>query len=138
MEARSRGYGVTLVHVGAALVLAVAGVIGVRMSGGEVGLGIVSFYLLVGLLVAVVPPLVIARKLTHPMRELEGAMSATRVDGDLARSVAATRDGMVGPAATAYNELITSFRSIVSRILFTSEQVAKMADRLIVEAKATD
>jgi methyl-accepting chemotaxis protein len=72
------------------------------------------------------------------MRELEGAMSATRVDGDLARSVAVSTDGIVGPAATAYNELITSFRSIVSRILFTSEQVAHMADRLIVDAKATD
>jgi methyl-accepting chemotaxis protein len=138
MESRSRGYGATLVHVGAALVLAVAGMAGARMSGGEIGLGVVSFYLLVGLLVAVVPPLVIARRLTRPMRELEEAMGATRVDGDLARSVAASSDGIVGPAATAYNELIASFRSIVSRILFTSEQVAKAADRLIVDAKATD
>ncbi|MBI5784231.1 MAG: methyl-accepting chemotaxis protein [Rhodocyclales bacterium] len=138
METKSRGYGVTLVHGAAGLVLAGAGIGGVRLAGGEVGPGIASFYVLMALLVAVVPPLVIARRLTRPMRELEAAMGATRDDGDLARSVAASRDGIVGPAAKAYNELITSFRSIVSRILFTSEQVAHMADRLIVDAKATD
>jgi len=138
MAAKSQGYGGTLVHIGAGLVLAIAGIVGVRMAGGEVGLGVASFYLLIGLLVAVMPPLVIARRLTRPMRELESAMGATRIDGDLARSVAPASDGIVGPAATAYNELITSFRSIVSRILFTSEQVAHMADRLIVDARATD
>jgi methyl-accepting chemotaxis protein len=138
MEARSRGFGVTLVHVGSGLILAIAGMIGVRLAGGEIGLGVASFYLLIGLLVAVVPPLVIASRLTRPMRELESAMGATRVDGDLARSVAPSGDAIVGPAATAYNELIASFRSIVSRILFTSEQVAHAADRLIVDAKATD
>ena len=138
MEARSRGYGGTLVHIGAGLVLAVAGIGGVRLAGGEIGLGVASFYLLIGLLVAVMPPLVIARRLTRPMRELESAMGTTRIDGDLARRVEPAADGIVGPAATAYNELISSFRSIVSRILFTSEQVAHMAERLIVDAKATD
>ncbi|MBI5275157.1 MAG: methyl-accepting chemotaxis protein [Burkholderiales bacterium] len=138
MEAKGSGYGVTLVHIAAGLVLAGAGIGGVSMAGGEIGAGVVSFYVLVGLLVAVMPPLVIARRLTQPMRELEAAMAATRVDGDLARSVVASGDGIVGPAAKAYNDLITSFRSIVSRILFTSEQVAHMADRLIVDAKATD
>jgi methyl-accepting chemotaxis protein len=138
MEAKGSGYGVTLVHIAAGLALAGAGIGGVSMAGGEIGVGVVSFYVLVGLLVAVMPPLVIARRLTQPMRELEAAMAATRVDGDLARSVVASGDGIVGPAAKAYNDLITSFRSIVSRILFTSEQVAHMADRLIVDAKATD
>jgi methyl-accepting chemotaxis protein len=138
METKSRGYGATLVHIAAAVFLAGAGIGGVKMAGGEVGLGVASFYVLVALLVAVLPPLVIARRLTGPMRELEKAMGATRDDGDLARTVEASGDGIVGPAAKAYNELITSFRSIISRILFTSEQVAHTADRLIVDAKATD
>jgi methyl-accepting chemotaxis protein len=138
METRSRGFGVTLVHIGAGLVLALAGLAGVSMAGGEVGIGVAAFYLVLGLLVAVVPPLIIAVRVTRPMRELEDAMAAARVEGDLARGVSVSSGGMVGPAAMAYNELIASFRSIVSRIVFTSEQVANMADRLIVDAKATD
>jgi methyl-accepting chemotaxis protein len=138
MEQKSSGYAVTLVHVGAGLLLALVGVAGVRMAGGEVSFGIGLFYLFFGLLVAVVPPIFIARRLTRPLRDLEEAMNSTRVDGDLGRQAEASGDHVVGPAATAYNQLITSFRSIVSRILFTSEQVEHMADRLIVDAKATD
>jgi methyl-accepting chemotaxis protein len=121
----------------AGLVLAGAGIGGVYWSGGAVGAGILLFYGILGIVVAVVPGILLSRSIIGPLGTLEEAMASSRNDGDLSRRVQVAEGSSVAPAARAYNDLLASFRSITSRIIFNAHQLAEAAERLIRDAEAT-
>ncbi|HEX8987336.1 MAG TPA: methyl-accepting chemotaxis protein [Rhodocyclaceae bacterium] len=126
-----------LAHGVAGLLVAGAGLAGVYLAGATPGLGIVLFYLALGIAVATVPAMIVGASLAGPLERLRDAIAATRSDGDLSRRAEVPAGSGIAPAADAYNELIASFQGIVTRIVFTAQQVAEAADKLIVEAKDT-
>ncbi|MDX9993793.1 MAG: methyl-accepting chemotaxis protein [Rhodocyclaceae bacterium] len=126
-----------LIHGGAGLAVAAAGLGGVYLAGASATPGIVIFYVVLGSLVAIIPGLIVRAHLGRPLDTMREAISATRNDGDLTRSVDVPPGGAVGPVATAYNQLLSTFHGITTRIVFNSEQVAGMADKLIREAENT-
>lgn len=126
-----------LIHGMAGLAVAAAGVAGVYVAGANATPEVVIFYLVLGALVAIVPSLIVSAHLGRPLESMRESISATRSDGDLTRLVKVPAGGAVGPVATAYNELLTTFHSITTRIVFNSEQVAGMAEKLIREAENT-
>jgi len=126
-----------IAHVLAGLVLAAAGIAGVYWAGAAPSVGLVVFYLAIGLIVATVPAVVVGRSVAAPLEELRQTIASTRCDGDLSRRARVSAGSGIGPTAQAYNELIASFQGIATRVVFNSQQVAEAADKLIAEAKVT-
>ncbi|MDD5247913.1 MAG: methyl-accepting chemotaxis protein [Rhodocyclaceae bacterium] len=126
-----------MAHGLAGLVLAGAGIGGVYLAGATPSLGVVAFYLVVGLAVGLIPALVVAHSLATPLEQLRQTIALTRNDGDLSRRAVVPPGSGIAATAQAYNELIASFQGIATRIIFTAQQVAEAADKLIVEAKFT-
>jgi len=127
---------VRIVHGLAGLLIAAAGVGGVVMSGGEVGAGVVAFFVVVGLVVGVLPSWYVGHVISRPLSGLRDSISATRNDGDLSRRVEVSASSSIAPVATAYNELIGTFQGIITRIIFNSKQVADTAENLIRDAQS--
>ena len=128
---------VGLAHVIAGLALAGLGIGGVYLSGGSPSAGVIALYAVTGLLAALVPAFAVSRAVVAPLEQLRQTIAATRNDGDLSRRAPVSSGTGIAAAAQAYNELIASFQGISTRIVFTSEQVAAAAERLIAEAKDT-
>ena len=126
-----------LAHAAGGLLLAAAGIGGVYWSGATPGVGLIAFYVVIGILVAVVPALVFARSVVAPLDELREIIATTRNDGDLSRRARVDPGSGIAATAQAYNELIASFQGISTRIVFNSQQVAEAAEKLIAEAKDT-
>ena len=126
-----------VVHFIAGLILAGAGVAGVYLSGATPGPVAWVLYTVLGVVVAVVPPIVMGRSLSAPLEHLRVTIATTRNDGDLSRRAQVTSGSPVAPTAKAYNELIASFQGISTRVVFNSHQVADAAEKLILEAKTT-
>jgi methyl-accepting chemotaxis protein len=124
-------------HFLAGLVLAGAGVGGVYLSGATPSIGAILLYAGLGLAVAVVPTLIVARSVSTPLEHLRLVISTTRNDGDLSRRAEVPPGSGVAATAQAYNELIASFQGIATRVVFNSQQVADAAEKLIAEAKET-
>jgi len=106
-------------------------------GGGDFSVGVIVLFVALGLVVAILPVLMISGSLSGPLEDLRRAISATRNDGDLTRSVTVAGGSGIAPLAAAYNELLSAFHSITTRIVFNSSQVAAMAETLIKEAEAT-
>jgi methyl-accepting chemotaxis protein len=126
-----------LIHGVAGLLVAGAGIGGVYLAGAEATVVVVAFYIALGLVVIVLPSLLVASHLGRPLERMRESISATRNDGDLTRHVEVAPGGAIAPAATAYNELLSTFHGIVTRIVFNSTQVAGMAEKLMHEAENT-
>ncbi len=126
-----------VVHFLAGLILAGAGIAGVYLSGATPGPLAWALYLVMGFVVAIVPPIVMGHTLSGPLEHLRATIASTRSDGDLSRRAVVQAGSPVAGAATAYNELIASFQGISTRIIFNSQQVAEAAEKLIAEAKTT-
>jgi len=126
-----------LIHGTVGVLMAGAGMGGVLLAGAQLTTGVVAFYVALGLLVAVLPSLVVAARLGRPLDRLRESIRATRNDGDLTRHVELSVGSPVGSVAAAYNELLTTFHGIVTRIVFNSTQVATMAEKLMHEAENT-
>ena len=126
-----------LAHSFAGIILAGAGIGGVYLSGGAPTVGVILFYLALGVFVVVAPILIVSRTIARPIEHLRQVIGSTRNDGDLSRRAVVQPGSGVAATAQAYNELIASFQGISTRIVFNSEQVAEAADRLILEAKET-
>lgn len=120
-----------------ALLVAGAGVWGAHLAGGDPGAAIVFFYAVLGIAAVLVPTLMLSGAFGRPLELLREAIETTRKDGDLTRQVVPPADSPVAPVATAYNELLATFHSITTRIVFNADQVAKMADKLMREAEST-
>lgn len=126
-----------LVHGIAGLAVSAVGLGGVVLSGGVFTPVVVVLFAGLGLIVAIFPIMVIRMRLTGPLDTLRQSISTTRNDGDLTRSVDVTSASGIAPVAIAYNDLLSTFHSIITRIVFNSSQVASMAANLIREAEAT-
>ncbi len=128
---------VPLVHAAAGLIIAGGGAGVVVYAGGVLGVDVIAILAVLGLVVAVVPSLYFYRAVAAPVNHLRDVISATRSDGDLARRADVPAGSSVAPAANAYNNLMTSFQGIVTRVMFNSSQVARAAEKLIAEARET-
>ena len=128
---------VVVVHVIAGLVLAGGGAGVVSYSGGVLGVDVMVFLTLLGVVVAVVPSVYFNAMVAGPVNHMRDVLHTTRNDGDLARRVLVPTASSVAPAAGAYNELMASFQGIITRVLFNSNQLAQAADKLIAEARET-
>jgi methyl-accepting chemotaxis protein len=126
-----------LIHGLAGLAVAGAGIGGVYLAGASASAGVVAFYAVLGLLVAVIPGLIVRASLGRPLEDMRESISATRRDGDLTRRAEVPPHGAIAPVATAYNELLSTFHSITTRIVFNSGQVSQMAEKLMREAERT-
>jgi methyl-accepting chemotaxis protein len=126
-----------VVHVAAGLALAGGGAGVVIYSGGVLGVDVMLFLALLGVVVAVVPAMHFNATVAGPVGHMRDVLHTTRNDGDLARRVVVPDTSSVAPAAGAYNELMASFQGIITRVLFNSNQLAKAADKLIAEARET-
>src|SRR5512143_488886 len=110
-------------HVLAGLLLAGAGIAGVYLAGATPSIGVILFYAVLGLAVAIVPVLIVSRNVGKPIEQLREVISSTRSDGDLSRRAEVDSGSSIAATAQAYNELISSFQGISTRIVFNSEQV---------------
>ena len=121
----------------AGLLVTGAGIGGVHLAGAEASAGIVVFYLVWGMLAVFAAGPILAGNLKRPLAALHESIATTRQDGDLTRSVAAPPGSPIAPVAKAYSELLTTFHSIITRIVFNADQIAKMAEKLMREAENT-
>ncbi|MCX8018781.1 MAG: methyl-accepting chemotaxis protein, partial [Rhodocyclaceae bacterium] len=121
----------------AALLVAAAGLGGVYLAGATPSAATIVFYLLLGLLAVFAPSLILAGRLSRLLEPLRASIAATRRDGDLTRAADSPPASPIAPLATAYNELLSTFHSITTRIIFNADQVARMADKLMREAEST-
>lgn len=126
-----------LIHGVAGLMVAGAGLGGVYLAGATPNIGVVVFYVVLGLVVILLPSLMVAASIGRPLETMRAVISATRNDGDLTRRVDVAQGSAIHPTAVAYNELISSFQGIATRVIFNAKQVAEMADTLIREAENT-
>lgn len=128
---------VSVIHLLTGLLVAGGGSAVVTYAGGTLSLGVILALLGLGLVVAVVPALHSQRNMLGPVDHVQETIVTTRNDGDLARRLAVPANSALASAADAYNGLMASLQGIITRILFTSNQVAKAADRLMTEARET-
>jgi methyl-accepting chemotaxis protein len=127
---------IRVIHALSGVAIAASGIGGIYVSGGELGAGAVIFYGVAALVVTFVPGWYVGYSISRPLGKLRDAISATRYDGDLARLAESSAGSAIHPAAVAYNDLIGTFRGIVSRIVFNSKQVADAAENLIQDAQS--
>ena len=124
-------YGVT------GLAVSATGLGGVALAGGALTPLVVALFVGLGLVVVILPIMMVKMHLAGPLETLRQSISATRNDGDLTRCVEVPSASGIAPVASAYNDLLSTFHSITTRIVFNSSQVAVMAETLIREAEAT-
>lgn len=126
-----------VIHGAAGVVVALVGLAGVELSGGAMTAGVVALFVVLGLIVGIMPSLMVGATLVGPLNTLRTSIRATRNDGDLTRQIVVPETSGIAPAAQAYNELLNTFHSITTRIVFNAGQVAGMAEKLIHEAEKT-
>lgn len=126
-----------LIHGAAGLAVSAIGLGGIALAGGAFTPLVVALFIGLGLVVVILPIMMIKMHLTGPLDTLRQSISATRNDGDLTRSVEVPGGSGIAPVAMAYNDLLSTFHSITTRIVFNSSQVAVMAETLIREAEST-
>ncbi len=134
---RDRGI-VTPILIGFALlasVVAVADLVIVMASGGQLTGWVIAACLGVGLVVAAVPAALAQTRLLGPLGSLHDCIQATRKDGDLSRRAPLAGSPATVKTAGAFNDLIQSVQSIIGQVSFNSQQVADAADKLVREAK---
>lgn len=129
--------GVLAVHLVAGLLIAAGSAAVVGYAGGTLDLNVILALLVLGLIVAVVPALYFQRSALGPVNHVQEAIVTTRNDGDLARRLNVPEYSVLAAAADAYNGLMASLQGIITRILFTSNQVAQASDRLMGAARET-
>lgn len=125
------------VNIGAGLVAAVGGLAVVSYAGGTVGMDVAMLLGLLAIVVGAIPSLHFNSAVAGPVDHMREVLHTTRNDGDLARQVVVPAGSSVAPAADAYNELMTSIRGIITRVLFNSNQLAQAAEKLIAVARET-
>jgi methyl-accepting chemotaxis protein len=126
-----------VVHLAAGLTVAAAGLGGVYIAGASASPAVIAYFVALGLVVSILPSMVVAASLGRPLEAMRSSISATRNDGDLTRHVQVSPQSAIEPAAHAYNDLLSTFHSITTRIVFNSTQVASMAEKLMHEAENT-
>ena len=128
---------IPLVHVAAGLLIVTGGAAVVAYSGGTLDPGVILILTLLGLAVAIVPSMFFYYSLAVPISSMQVAISHSRDGGDLARRLDVASGSALAPVAAAYNGLMATLQGIITRMLFTSNQVSQASERLMVEARET-
>jgi methyl-accepting chemotaxis protein len=126
--------GIYLINALSGLLFAGGGLGALQLNGAAINIGSIAFFIGTGLLLAILPALYLAHTVFRPLDQLRQEINATRNDGDLSRRSVAS-SGSIEPLADAYNDLISNFQGIITRVVFTATQVAQAAESLIKEAK---
>ena len=126
-----------VIHGIAGVVVAAAGIGGVYLAGATPTFAVLSFYIVLGLVVVLLPGMMVSSSIGKPLDRMREAIIATAQDGDISRRVEVSKGSAIESTATAYNELIDSFRGITTRIVFNSKQVAEMSATLLRESETT-
>jgi methyl-accepting chemotaxis protein len=86
---------------------------------------------------ALAATLILKKLLTEPLKLVRHEIEKTRLDGDLTRQIVVPQHSILAPLAGSYNALISSFHGIITRVVFSSSQVADVAGQLIRDAEDT-
>ncbi len=105
------------------------------LAGNGLNIGNTGYAAISGLVMAVLLRTYLNTTMLKPLRQLRDDIAATRADGDLSRRSQLAAGGCLSPLAEAYNELVANFQSIITRVVFTSSQVAQAAESLIKESQ---
>jgi len=128
---------IPLLHVAVGLLIAGGGPLLVEHAGGTSGIAVMVTCIVFGAVVAIVPGMHFRHRVQNPLNALRDVIALTRNDGDLTRRLDQSADSVIAPSAQAYNGLVATLRGIITRILFASNQVARVADRLVLAARET-
>lgn len=128
---------VPLVHATTGLLISAGSAAVVVYAGGHLTPGVMMILGVLGLVAAIGPAAHFHRNVSAPVRHMRDTISRTQGEGDLALRLDVAPTSLLASAFTAYNGLITSLQGAITRILFTSTQVAQAAARLIVAAGET-
>ncbi|MBK8762210.1 MAG: methyl-accepting chemotaxis protein [Sulfuritalea sp.] len=128
---------IPLLHVAVGLLIAGGGPLLIEQAGGTSGIAVIVACVVFGAIVAIVPGMHFRHRVQAPLNALRDVISLTRNDGDLTRRLDQPPDSVIAPSTEAYNGLVATLRGIITRILFASNQVARVADRLVLAARET-
>jgi methyl-accepting chemotaxis protein len=128
---------IPLLHVAVGLLIAGGGPLLVEHAGGTSGIAVMVACVVFGAIAAIVPGMHFRHRVQAPLNALRDVISLTRNDGDLTRRLDQPPDSVIAPSTEAYNGLVATLRGIITRILFASNQVARVADRLVLAARET-
>ena len=128
---------VRLIHLSLGAVVAGLGMAAVRYSGGKLSWEVIAFFSFMGVIISIVPAIFFGMTIGGPVAAMRQILESTRNDGNLARRAAISTSSSVAPLGTAYNDLMSSFQGIISRVLFNASQLAQASTRLIAEARET-
>jgi methyl-accepting chemotaxis protein len=128
---------IPLLHVAVGLLIAGVGPLLIEQAGGTSGIAVIVACVVFGAIVAIVPGMHFRHRVQTPLNALRDVISLTRNDGDLTRRLDQPPDSVIAPSTEAYNGLVATLRGIITRILFASNQVARVADRLVLAARET-
>lgn len=133
MNGRGTGYHCWPLLALIGVVVLAGGLSGVAWAGGALRVGIVLLFAILGLALSGIVCFYVNRTILSPLESMREVITLTRNDGNLARRAEVTA-ASIAPLAAAYNELIVSFHAIVTRVLFTSQQVGHAAEKMIGDA----
>ena len=128
---------IPLLHVAVGLLIAGGGPLLIEQAGGTSSIAVIVACVVFGAIVAIVPGMHFRHRVQAPLNALRDVISLTRNDGDLTRRLDQPPDSVIAPSTEAYNGLVATLRGIITRILFASNQVARVADRLVLAARET-
>ena len=128
---------VRVVHALSGVITAGVGIAGVSYSGGALSTEVIALFSVLGIAIAILPSLFFNKTIGGPVAQIRDVIHTTRNDGNLARRATVSSGSSVAPLAVAYNDLMSSFQGIISRVLFNANQLAVAAEKLIEEARET-
>ena len=128
---------IQLLHVAVGLLIAGGGPLLVEHAGGTSSIAVMVTCVVFGAVAAIVPGMHFRHRVQNPLNALRDVIALTRNDGDLTRRLDQPPDSVIAPSTEAYNGLVATLRGIITRILFASNQVARVADRLVLAARET-
>lgn len=128
---------IALIQIAAGLLTTAGTAALVAYAGGHFALDVLLLLAAFGISAAIVPMVFLHRSVIEPMERLRDMISQTRNDGDLARRLRVSPASVLASVTAAYNGLMATLQGIITRILFTSTQIAEAANGLIVAARET-
>ena len=92
---------------------------------------------LTAILTALFAVAIFSSMVLKPLDTIREIIDQSRLDGDLSRRVTLDSGSLIEPLVLSYNALLASFHGIITRVVFSSAQVADVAIQLIQDAEDT-
>ncbi|HZX32523.1 MAG TPA: methyl-accepting chemotaxis protein [Rhodocyclaceae bacterium] len=121
---------------GAMAALAVIVAVGVVMARAALGEGAAGWLavVLVTLAALALIGVLLERAIARPLIDLRRMLEQTYSDGDLTRRADVSGHDEIAAVATALNQLIASFQTIIGKVFFNSVEIGKAADQVVQDA----